>query len=756
MTKVIAGLLVSLLAVFAARPISACGGGFPIELTQQREVTLYGLYEGNFWYEAARLMPKPEYQFAPNPGLAVYRDSDGQLEPLPDTRIAIETAGYTDLQKRAFAQARASQNGAAAFTATQILPEAHRLYIAGAVSFRQNDWQGALGFFDQLIGLSNKETNDRLLWALYMRGVSLHQIAKASNSDFSAAIDAFEQLRALAKSGKSDELGLAITSLGEQARWHLRAKQWAKAAHGYAQLAAMEKTWLEQEQKTEDNAWRHQNGDSQGAYGLLAVARQLYKNQAELEQALQDPLVRKLMIVYAYARAGEIAARDQDLASDFTELDSDYEVIEHGRQGGGSDQRLLVSVLSQALEKVLDGKTLSNEPLLDRLSAVMYRAGDFDAAQRFADASDAPLAAWVKAKLALRRGDLDDAAAFYAVAADRFPKDDAWLQDFDYVQYDVACRVRAESATMHLMRGDFNQAAELFWQANDYERDLAYVTERVLKLDELRAFVKKHASDVNEPKAGQKAMLRALFARRLMREAHYREAISYFDDETNKSNAEVFTEHMEQAARTHHEVRAEHLYQAALIARVEGIRLFAYELAPDQAAWGGSTAGAYDEPNDDDWNPQAQHPFVEKLATPQERGRFLRTDANPMMFYHYRGRAALLAEQASLNVPERSQAFMALLCKATMWTNDLNPDLGQKFYQSYLQKGAYIPDLERFGSVCDEPNFDRAIALREKQQKDWLQKTFKRWAVPSTLLVVALSVFLWHRVKKRRKLLARQ
>jgi cellulose synthase operon protein C len=744
------------LAAHPAHLAQACGGGFPIELTQQRDITLYGLYEGNFWFEAARLQGPPSDQFAPSPGLAVFRDSQGQLEPLPAERIAIETAGYSDAQKQSFDQARAAKNAAEAFSIAQSLPNAHQLYIAGAVAFRQSEWADALIYFDQVIALTDQETNDRLLWAHFMRGQSLYEQAAESETSVDSAIAAFGQLRTLAAKGKPDELGLAMASLGEQARWQLRANQLTQAAHSYAALAAMEKAWLEKEEKTDDNAWRYQNGDSQGAQGLLTVARRLYQDQALLDSALQDPLVRKLMIVYAYARAGEVAARDQDLQANFHQLQTDYEVIEQGRQGGGSNERFLTSNLSRALEKALAGKTLTKEPLLDRLSAVMYRAGEFETAQRFAQASDAPLAAWVQAKLALRSGKLDQAAAFYAKAARDFPANDAWLQDYDNMQYNVACRVEAESATMHLMRGDFNQAAELFWQAKEYERDLAYVAERVLSIDELRNFVRRHAAepkepDPTEPGSSQVAMIRSLFARRLMRQEHYREAIAYFDQEPNKANALAFSQHMENAARSRDEIRAEHLYEAALLARHEGIRLFAYELAPDQAAWGGSMAGAYDTPDDGDWNPQAQHPFVEKLATAQERGRFLQTDASPMMFFHYRGRAALLAERASESVPARSQAFASLMCKATLWTNDINVDLGQKFYLNYIRKGPYVPWAEDFGNNCEEPDFASAAELRAVQNRVWLKRTIKRWAIPIATAGVLLmfAIWRWRRSKQR-------
>jgi cellulose synthase operon protein C len=755
-----------MLACSGVSSIWACGGGFPIALTEQRNEALYGLYEGNFWYEAQRLLPAPKTVFAPNPELATMRDERGVLDDLSAARIAIETAGYSAAQSAAFSAARASANPQAAYAAAEILPAQHRLYIAGAIAFRTEDFPQALVYFDQIIAAKDSQQhNDRLLWAYFMRATThlrLDSIAQAEAD--------FAQLRSLAGAGSADELGLAITSLGDQARWHLRSRNYQRATQLYAEQAASERQLLEKEEKNEDNLWRLEHGASQGAHGLLAVARWLYKDQDSLKVALQNDLVRRLMIIYAYSRAGEVTARERDPSSHFYELEHDYEVIERSKDAAGSDAGFVASQLANAIQASLTDRsaiTAAGKPsshyLLDRLSAVLYRAGDFEAAQKYADLSDAPLAAWVRAKLALRKGDFNQAAHFYSAAASSFPIDDAWLQDYDSITYNVGCRINAESATMHLVRGDFNQAAELFWRADaEYWTDFAYVAERVLSIEELRSFVQVYAPNpaADPPKdamdgRGKQAMLRMLFARRLMREQHYREAIAYFDESTNQQFARQFTEHLEQAAATRDEIRAGHFYSAALLARDEGIRLFAYELDPDHAIWGGSTTGA-DWSTDADGNEtmSPQSAFKPTHAAPEERQRFIKTLASPMMFFHYRGRAALLAEQASRAMPERSQAFAALLCKATLWTNDLNHPLGQHFYLDYLRKGPFVPWAAEFGQYCEEPNFISAAELRHAQSTAWMKPPRKVVVIYSGMLLISIVLgllikWVWRRVLRR-------
>ena len=57
-----------------------------------------------------------------------------------------------------------------------------------------------------------------------------------------------------------------------------------------------------------------------------------------------------------------------------------------------------------------------------RLAALSYRTGRYDLAAKLAAESSSPLAEWVKAKIALQKGDLAAAAAHYAAASKGFPE----------------------------------------------------------------------------------------------------------------------------------------------------------------------------------------------------------------------------------------------------------------------------------------------------------------------------------------------
>ncbi|MCY0506101.1 hypothetical protein OVV80_27370, partial [Klebsiella pneumoniae] len=78
----------------------------------------------------------------------------------------------------------------------------------------------------------------------------------------------------------------------------------------------------------------------------------------------------------------------------------------------GKPEPVLVTLV-EALAKVAPDKVAS----ADRLASLNYQLGRYDDAERLVAKADGPLAAWVRAKLALRKGDRDAAARAYAEAA---------------------------------------------------------------------------------------------------------------------------------------------------------------------------------------------------------------------------------------------------------------------------------------------------------------------------------------------------
>jgi cellulose synthase operon protein C len=767
----------------------ACGGGSPIELTLVRQQTLYALPEGNFYFEAARLLPAPEKLFAIDQILSEADDTSPrlahQLPALSAARIALETANYSDAERASWQLARDASDAKTAFELANKLPILHRYYLAGAVAFRQAQYDQALAYFEAIPALvaggefkAGAAADDRSLWAYYMIGLTHY----AKNGLHPDAIKAFDRLRTLAADGADDPMGLAVTSLGEQARWVLRsddsadgvewsaAKRYATAAGLYGQQAAHQLRHQDRFTSAGQDASVSANPGDDAVVSLLFLARRIAQDRENLAPALQDPIVRKLMIAYAFTRAGEIARIDANPERSFAEAEDDYQAYEVARSNAGMDGQFVaenfVNQLAISLEKSgAPASTAFKDTGIDRLAATLYRAGKFDLASRYAAQSEAALAYWVRAKLALRAGDAKAATSAFAKAAEAFPADENWLTDGDWGQYSLACRVRAESATDALTRGDFLQAMDLFRAAGaDYWNDYAYVAERVLSVDELKKYVDQYhpspgdldvettddtASRQNVPDAS----VRHLLARRLMRVGRYQEALGYFPVDEHAAAAKQYWESLQLADVRIGVQRAEALYAMARIAREDGIHLFAMELSPDNAVYGGSTrnyfptdSGEYVEALDRPVQSGAQ-----SLVSKQEQQRFLASAVDPVRVYSYRYRAAKLAEQAATAVPARSQAYAALLCEAVSWVNNDDPIEGTRLYKSYLRNGPFVPWGESFGIGCPAPEFDRAQALFELQRKQAIKRQIKR-AAPFALGLLTLGFFwfAWRYWLRRR------
>lgn len=135
------------------------------------------------------------------------------------------------------------------------------------------------------------------------------------------------------------------------------------------------------------------------------------------------------------------------------------------------------------LIKLLNQHKVKGFSYSDRLAALAYRAGNYSLAQMLLqDAPESGLGEWLKAKLALRAGDIPLATRHYARAAPLFPTNEVWGSmdpESPYYHADKvtipSCRIASEQAIVALKRDDYLQATALFYQAKDlYWADLAW------------------------------------------------------------------------------------------------------------------------------------------------------------------------------------------------------------------------------------------------------------------------------------------
>jgi hypothetical protein len=484
----------------------ACGPDFPMRLLDNRGQSLAELPEGNFNVEINRLghviaglknvtaatnIPGDGYGDAPD--YAGQRNTAEQADLTPEQQALVQQLrGLTDARQ-------VEEQGAS-------LPAEHMFYLAGAVAFNAGDHGLAIEYFQKVLALPADQRALRSTWAAYSLGRALFAMSSEADAGpdlLAQSRKAFEQTRQLSIDGFSDPLELGVASLGEEARVARTAGDWDDAIELYAT--------------------QNLHGSAVGYTSLkLLMADLMTMPDDQLTGLLKGKAVQQLVTASLISRLGW-SFGDQP----------------------PSEQKLI---------KLLQNSTRGSLDNADRLAAMNYQQGDYASAKAFLEhAGDGGLAWWLRAKLALRDGDKNAAAAAYAKAAQAFPQNESWGErrtpDWDYETVQPKCRVDGESAILALQRGDYLQAFDqLYRSQNIYWYDAATVAERVLTLDELKQYV--DAQVPAPPPLSQQdrdnyvplpvaANLRNLLGRRLLREGRYDEAPAYFDnvDLQNKAKA---------------------------------------------------------------------------------------------------------------------------------------------------------------------------------------------------------------------------
>lgn len=717
-------------ALAAALPLSAfaCGPDFPAELLRDRAWTLDKLPEGAFAFEAAHLVPAPVFKAVDD----VEEYVDGQSRSLRE-RVERDWFGA---QYERVAAARAANDAAAAYVAANGLPEEARRYLAGTVAWAKHDVAEAQRRFNGVLELPAGERARYGLWAQYM-------LAKIADHDAPALHAA---LREEVAKGASDPYGLAVASLGEDARQRLQAGDDAAAIALYAQQVAA--------------------GSRSGRDSLLQIARATIKDPTRLDRVVRDDLGQRLMTAYLYTRSGELIDNEIDGES------APAEVAKSKAANDARMQRFLDAVTHAGIDKVAGA---------DRVAALAYRSGKYDLAAQLAQKDTSGLAWWVRAKLALRAGKADEAAQAYAQAAKAFPANEEWGENRDAGEFGPEtikpqCRIEGERGTLALSRGEYLAAMEhLYNAASLYWPDAAYVAERVLNVDELKSFVDAHAGKpAAKPAAAEgeggygnpaepASALRTLLARRLLRAERYDDALAYFDDAELKKKALAYIDARRAAGSGDRIEQAKAWYAAARSARFDGIDLIGYELDPDYQIYAGSfdlgggwndadavaAANATITPGSP---PPARKDIVvpKTLAGPDEAARIAASRAQPLERFHYRYNAVDFATKSADLLPPRTQAFAAVLCHATAWLIDRDPPVAGKLYARYLKQGAYVPWGADFGRTCPEPDFAAAAARLHAERVAWWKHTIRRSAPYAAIGLILLVAGLWWKWGRRR------
>lgn len=710
--KLIAGAALALAGTTAAL---ACGPFFPWALFDNREQTLKAAPNNGFAFEAAHLVAVTDAALKPvELDTTAWGSDDDNKKAALKQRTDAEAIGLSPEQAALIARMRAAETGEAAFALGADLPAAVRLYTAAAVDYGHERWGEAADRLKALLDLPAADGQLRATWAAYTLGrlYAEHQ---------GEVVAQFSRVRTLALAGAPDPLGLAVASYGEEAGTHLEQAQALEpeekqpfppdaAAKFHEQMAAAVTLYAQQAA----------HGSDAGVQSLRMVAEEILGSQTLIDAVIEDDLIRRLLIVYAAA---------------------------------GTDSR--IGELVAAIEQ----KHILVAPGADRLAAAAYQTAHYDYARRLVDKAPGPMASWLKAKLALQKGDMAAADGFYADAIKGFPASPELSPSNEQL-------VVGERAVLVLSRGEYVEALEQLYPVGaTYWGDVAYLAERVLTPDELKSFVDTRLPVLKVLPERQTPLehgvwsidpavsLRNLLARRLVRAGRYAEATGYFSppdpkdkDQTDvRPQVDAYAAALKRATDAWRDVdRAEAWYRAASLSRTAGMEMMGYEGPPDQAYSGGVLDGGIGPVK-----------LEGKFIPDPERQRFAASAAAPDRRYHYRFVAVDQALKAADLLPPRSQSFAAVLCQATGWMLDSHGDLAKvaEIYRRYLKQGAAVPWAANFGTECPQPDFAEAKHLQ------WVEPVWTarhvagrhRWMIGGVLIVLigAGAGLLLHRRRSR-------
>jgi LysM repeat protein len=707
----------------------ACGPDFPNWLLTQGDQAVLVAPEGNFAAELARMdLGRMRLRALPPEPASSYFAQSTQAE-LADLRRALKQADTPDevlnrictehqrqrrqleqlLQTEPTATGSDSENPQEAANSSQMaqrsrqetlhvqvtdgLPGEFADYFEGFIAWHDpalTDKRTARAAWERLLARPEAERRYKSTWAAFMLGKSWEE------TDPEKAVGYFKQVRELAQQGYRDSVGLAAASLGLEARVCLNRTNFERAIELYLeQMASRDPT------ATNSLATAATKALAAGPETLRALAR--------------NPRTQKVITAHIISRSRN--------ASVYAGASS-----EQGEQPpkGPSAAASWLAAVEEAGVKDMDAA--------EALALAAYRANDMSAAQRWIRrAPGSLLAQWLQAKLLLRSGKLQSAAALLARLSPQFPivhegtnapapserKDTLTVRGDDYSTSEVSAerQVRGELGVLRLARGEYTQALDALLNGG-FWMDASYVAERVLTLDELKSYVDSFWPAVTPAQVAEeqerlgdsevcpailREKIRYLLARRLARAARGEQARDYYPTPW----LGAFDQLMENLRAGWNETatpeqRAQALFHAALITRTNGMELIGTEVAPD---WhyhlGDFEAGVTGNDRARNTLAAVVRPLEDELR------RNAAQNPEPNERFHYRYQAASLAWEAAKLLPDNDERTAYVLWRGGSFLKARDPQFADFFYKALVRRNRKTvlgaeADRQRWFPIIDE------------------------------------------------------
>jgi hypothetical protein len=583
------------------------------------------------------------------------------------------------------------------------LPEEFADYFRGSLALHRGNTNEAKGIWQALLEKPETERHFRSVWAAYMLG----RVCGPEESD--QAVGYYRRVRSMSKHGFADTLGLAAASLGWEARVNLDQKKFEPAIELYLQQFAA--------------------GDESAAISMRFAARDALDQETEaLTLLAKNPHTQRVITAFVIAHGFRQTRADGD-ESKFGEKERDP--------------------LKRWLDAV-EAAEVSDVESAEKLALAAYQNGQMEIAQRWISrAQSSPTARWLQAKLLLRAGKIDRAANLLAQVARLFPVEAGSTNETDLASFAdslymnmngcypeqrlVANQILGELGVLRLARREYQESLDALLRSG-YWIDAAYVAERVLTVDEIKSYVDRdwpaERAEETVPEAAQaaeseprffayeeltlpvlKERIRYLVGRRLTRVSRGSEARDYYPARyRERYDALMQTLNTGRNEGLPAEARGTALFEAAKIARHDGMELFGTEVAPDWHIAEGSYEFEMTA------NARATNEAAKILVPAKdELRRYAAHGADPERRFHYRYQAAAIGMEAAQLLPNNSDLTAQILCTAGSWLKARDPQTADLFYKALVRRcrktalGAeadrkrWFPELDEQGNLIVPP-----------------------------------------------------
>lgn len=592
---------------------------------------------------------------------------------------------------------------------TEVLPEEFDSefadYHRGAFAYRLRKWDEAQAAWEALLNRPAEERHYRTVWAAFMLGKA------ALKKGDPGAVKWFQQARDLVKEGFADSLGMAADSYGWEGRSEWKQNHPEKAARLFlTQLALGDesaivslKALIPDREPTDGMLNYVPEAEERERWSEEQKKAEEQKALLGLKTAAKDPLLRRLVTAHILATESS-AALQQD---------------EAGSPRANRCARWLSVIKEAHLDQVEEA---------EYLGWVAYTDGKYQDAAHWLELakSDTPAKSWLRAKLQRRAGKLEEAAKSMVQAWQSILPITAYTgwtgvsdrsdDEFDAVSgngdsWSFVQSASGDLGALYLERADFVAAMDVLRKGNLWN-DMAFVAERVLTADELRAYVDQLPADSGKADSAATAeddrgKLRYLLGRRLVREDRYQEAARYL-----RAPYDKVLEHYVRALKDGADEklpkleRARAWFTAAWLARYDGMELMGTEGSPD----GFSLDGDFEFPDlaqqrqsgvyqitryENEKEKTITVPIAVKTTKP-ELQRLAKNKISPDLRFHYRVVAGALAMRAAGFLEDNSVELADVVNTAGLWVKDRDEKIGNRYYQ-VLEKRCAKTDIGRAG-----------------------------------------------------------